>query len=315
MHKMTDKFKADRDPQGLNVVCLDAEITKENIVEHLLATPFLAEKRMVVLERLLSSKQIQAQEDVLLRIKEGRLPKETVLLFWEGESATKKTNLVKDLFVLLKKEQYAQEFAMLTGTELERWIAEEIAVRGVTADKEAVSFLAKNSRGNLWQVSTLVDQAASYRAGSSQPPTITRADLALFLEEKVDDNIFNLVDAIVAGNGKVAFSMMAEQYRQGNDAGYLFAMILRQFRIFLDMRDAMDRDNALTGDTLAKALGIHPFVVKKSLPLLRRYTAADLRRLYEALLQIDINTKTGRGSQSLLLDIFVGRLALSTASQ
>lgn len=314
MHKMIDKFKADRDPQGLNVVCLDAEITKENIVEHLLATPFLAEKRMVVLESLLSSKQIQAQEDILLRIKEGRVPKETVLLFWE-EAGVGKTNLVKELFGLLKKEPYAQEFSLLAGAALERWIAEEIATRGVTADKEAVSFLAKNSRGNLWQVSTLVDQAASYRAGLSQSSVMTRADVALFLEEKVDDNIFNLVDAIAAGQGKVAFSMMAEQYRQGKDAGYVFAMVLRQFRIFLDMRDAMDRDGALTSDALAKALGMHPFVVKKSLPLLRRYTTTDLRRMYEALLQIDINTKTGRGDQSLLLDIFVGRLALTTASQ
>lgn len=314
MHKMIDKFKADRDPQGLNVVCLDAEITKENIVEHLLATPFLAEKRMVVLERLLSSKQIQAQEEILLRMKEGRIPKETILLCWE-DAGVGKTNVVKELFGLLKKEPYAQEFPLLTGLALERWIAEEIAARGVTADKEAVSFLAKNSRGNLWQVSTLVDQAASYRAGSPQPSATTRADVALFLEEKVDDNIFNLVDAIVAGQSKAAFSMMAEQYRQGKDAGYVFAMVLRQFRIFLDMRDAMDRDGALTSDALAKALGIHPFVVKKSLPLLRRYTAADLRRMYEALLQIDINTKTGRGDQSLLLDIFVGRLSTATASQ
>lgn len=311
---MIDKFKADRDPQGLNVVRLDSEITKENIVEHLLATPFLAEKRMVVLERLLSSKQIQAQEDILLRMKEGRIPQETVLLCWE-DTGVGKTNVVKELFGLLKKEPYAQEFPLLTGAALERWIAEEIVARGVTADKGAVSFLATNSRGNLWQVSTLVDQAASYRAGSFQAPVMTQADVALFLEEKVDDNIFNLVDAIVAGQGKAAFAMMAEQYRQGKDAGYVFAMVLRQFRIFLDMRDAMDRDTTLTSDALAKALGIHPFVAKKSLPLLRRYTAADLRRIYEALLEIDIKTKTGRGDQSLLLDIFVGRLALSTASQ
>jgi DNA polymerase III delta subunit len=64
----------------------------------------------------------------------------------------------------------------------------------------------------------------------------------------------------------------------------------------------------MASDALAKTLGLHPFVVKKTLPLVRRYPLEKLKDIYEQLLQIDIKTKTGQGSQSELLDLFVGKI-------
>ena len=58
---------------------------------------------------------------------------------------------------------------------------------------------------------------------------------------------------------------------------------------------------------MAKKLELHPFVVKKSLPFVKRYSLAEFKAVYDELLMIDIQTKTGQGDQSLLLDIFVGK--------
>ena len=99
---------------------------------------------------------------------------------------------------------------------------------------------------------------------------------------------------------------MREQYRLGKDPGYIFVMILRQFKILLELRDLYEREDKLTSDQIAKKLGLHPFVVKKSLPMIKRYTMAELKNIYQQLLDIDIKTKTGQGDQSLMLDLFVG---------
>jgi DNA polymerase-3 subunit delta len=64
----------------------------------------------------------------------------------------------------------------------------------------------------------------------------------------------------------------------------------------------------LGSDALAKKLGLHPFVVKKSLPFIKRYTLTELKNIYQQLLEIDTKTKTGLGSPDLLLDILVGSL-------
>jgi DNA polymerase-3 subunit delta len=116
-----------------------------------------------------------------------------------------------------------------------------------------------------------------------------------------------MVDAIVSGNRKQAFKLLEEQRRLGEDSYKLFGLIVWQFRILLGMRDLFEREDNLTSDQIAKKLGIHPFVARKNLALIRRLSLAKLKQLHSQLLDIDLKTKTGQGDQDLLIDLFVGR--------
>lgn len=304
LKKMMEKFKTDRDPQGLNVVRLDAEQKQSGkILEQILAIPFLAEKRMVILENVLISKHKELQQELLKRIEEKNLPETNVILFWEGTDSFK-TKDAKALSQRLQKEKYAQKFDELTGMKLQAWIQAEVKDRSGEIERDATKYLANHVRGDMWRLSGLLDQLISYKNGDQ----IIQSDIELFLDEKADDNIFNLVDSIVAKNSKQVFQMISEQYRQGKDASYIFAMILRQFRILLELRDLFEKEDEVRSDRLAKKLELHPFVVKKSLPLVRRYTMEELKDIYKGLLDLDIDTKTGVGDQEMLLDIFVGRV-------
>ena len=327
MKKMIEKFKQDRDPQGLNVVVLDCQTEDGGkIMEQILSAPFLAEKRMVVLENFLSATgKGDIQEEMLKRFEEKNLPDSTVLLFYEGELKPK-TNVSKKLFEKLSKEKFAQSFDLLTGAKLEAWILQQVKDCGGKINMQAVRYLAENIGSDMWRLSSLVEQLVAYVIARSEATKqssgdmdrhapsglamtsreISLADVQLFLDEKADDNIFNLVDAIVGGQAKKAYGMIQEQYRKGEDAGYVFAMLLRQFRILLELRDLYEREDNLQSDALAKKLGLHPFVVKKSLPFVKRYTLQNLKDVYQKLLDIDVKTKTGQGDQSLLLDVFVG---------
>ncbi len=354
LKKMITKFKTDRDPQGFNVVRLDVEKSKENVLQQILAAPFLAERRMVVLENLLVSKEKDLQTEILQRIKNKNFPESNVIIFWEGTDKFK-TKLGKELHTVLSKEKFAQSFGELTGGQLQKWIRDEVGARGGKIESAAVSYLAQHVGGDMWRLASLVDQLVAYKSSSykggvvfvpssprgdsaepgrgerveskedhqkkqsnvqprERPPltppyrggSIELSDVQLFLDEKADDNIFNLVDAIVNGQKREVFSMMEEQYRQGKDAGYIFAMILRQFKILLQIRDLSDREDGLRSDVMAKKLGLHPFVVKKSLPMIKRYNMVGLKGIYDQLLDIDVKTKTGQGDQSMLVDLFVG---------
>jgi DNA polymerase-3 subunit delta len=303
LKKMIEKFKVDRDPQGLNTVVLDCE--KEDlggVMGQVLATPFLAERRMVVLERCLTAtKKQELQEEILKRISENTLPESNVLVFWE-DGAKPKTKVAKELYTILAKEKFAQSFELMRGSDLSRWIQSEVESRGATIEAPALQYLSLNVGGDMWRLSTLIDQLTSYHS------PISVASVQLFLEEKVDDNIFNLVDAIVAKQPKKVYKMIREQYAKGEDPQFIFAMLIRQFRILLELRDLVDQDTNLSSDALAKQLGLHPFVVKKSLPFVKKYSFAELKQIFSSLLKIDIETKTGQGDQSVLLDVFVGRM-------
>ncbi|MBI5222106.1 MAG: DNA polymerase III subunit delta [Candidatus Magasanikbacteria bacterium] len=311
LKKVVEKFKKDRDPQGLNVVSLDCQKEEGGkIWEQILTAPFLAEKRMVVLENLLLSKHKDLLEELKEKIESKKLSDATVLVFWEADDKVKGKE-AENLFKCLAKEKFCQRFDLLVGVKLNSWILQEVKDRGGKIDQQAAQYLAQNVGGDMWRLNSLIDQLVAFKQVSCHSlekgnPEIALSDVQLFLDEKADDNIFNLVDAVVAGRAKDAYKMIREQYRLGEDAQYVFAMLLRQFRILLELRDLHDREDNLPSDSLAKKLSLHPFVVRKSLPFIKKYSLGRLKDIYQRLLDLDIKTKTGQGDQSLLLDVFVG---------
>ena len=234
------------------------------------------------------------------RIKNKKIPESNVVIFWQGE-AQGKVKEIKELDILLRKEKYAQEFKKMQGGDLTAWAKKEFDERGAKIGGQALNYLCQNAAGDMWFLNSLINQLSAYKKEEIQ-----LADIKLFLEEKAEDNIFNMVDAVVSGNKKLAFKLLDDQRRNGEEDHHLFTMIARQFKILLQIRDMFDRGDNMTSDTMAKQLGIHPFVVRKSMPFVKKYNLEKLRGIYGQLLQIDIKTKTGQGDQSLLLDLFVG---------
>lgn len=305
LKKMVDKFKQERDPQGFNISILNCAQEKNNqILEQILATPFLAEKRMVILENLLSAtKKTDLQEKILEYLEAKSLPKENIYIFWESDCKPK-TNVSKNLLSRLLQEKYAQKFEIYKDTKLSAWVNQEIQERGGKISPQALEYLVKNIADDIWKLNSIIDQLISYKLEKE----IELKDVELFLDEKIDDNIFNLVDALIAGQSKKVYQMIREQYRIGENPQFILSMILRQIKILLELRDLYDREDILSSDLLAKKLNLHPFVVKKSLPFVKKYNQNKLKNIYHKLLEIDIKTKTGQGDQSMLLDILVGKI-------
>ncbi|MBI5728988.1 MAG: DNA polymerase III subunit delta [Candidatus Magasanikbacteria bacterium] len=296
------KFKKERDPQGYNVVVLDAKKTESGkIFSEISAAPFLAEKRLIVLENLLSNNDKELLQATSYHLQANKFPENNVVIFWQGE-ALSKVKAAKELEAILAKEKYAREFAPLSGAKLAEWITNEVKIRGGSIAPDALNYVAANVGSDTWLLNSLINQLIAY-SGATRP--IAVADVGLFLSEKVDDNIFNMVDAIASGNRKTAFRLLTEQRRLGEEDGKLFGLILWQFKILLQIADFLEREEQATSDVVAKQLGIHPFVAKKNFALAKHYSLAKLEASYERLLIIDIKTKTGQADQGLLIDLFV----------
>jgi DNA polymerase-3 subunit delta len=299
-----ERFKKERDPQGLNVVVIDGAGEKADVLwREITASPFLAEKRLVVIQNILTNKHADTLESLLEGVSQHKVPEKNIVIFWQGQPLGK-TKAVQQLHKLLAAEKWAKEFTALTGVALGGWIKTEVAARGGKIAAPASQYLQNNAGFDMWYLHSLIDQLVAYANGRE----ISLADAQIFLEEKIDDNIFNMVDAIVAGNKKQAFLLLEKQRQLGQDEGYIFSMILRQFRILISMRDLYNRQADISSAELAQSLSLHPFVAKKSLPFIKKYSFSVLASIYNRLLEIDIKTKTGLADQSWLIDVFVGSL-------
>jgi DNA polymerase-3 subunit delta len=296
---MKEKFSKDRDPQGLNLVEYSVTgVSGAEIIEQLHISPFMAEKRMVVLKHLCSSGSKELHTDFLPYVQEGKLPSDIIVIVWD-EDPKPRAKDSKQLVELLAAQPYSKRFDVPVGKALESWILFRVQASGGTIDTTAIQYMMQFST-DMRQISNIVDQLVSYAAGRK----ITSEDIALFAPLRAEDNIFELVDTAIAGNTEHAFTLLREQYRTGKDAHYVFAMLLRQYRIMLDVMDVLDR--RLTPD--AKAMNMHPFVLKKTISAVSRYSFATVRNQYIVLLDIDKKIKTGSGDPESLIDVFIGSL-------
>lgn len=341
LKEQVEKFKKARDPQGYNVVFLDTRRDNTGkILGEIVSVPFLAERRLIVVENVLLG-DVELVNELIERIKNNKIPESNVVIFFDSEMSMGKSKRPKNIIEiedLLKKEKYSQEFLSLTPDKLSAWVLQKLSARGATISRPALTYLLQNIGTDMWQLHSLLEQLAAYKytsvlglhtpsAPGGHPSQegdlqitpkkegevgiyheIQLADAQLFLDEKVDDNVFNMVEAIVAGRKKEAYKLLTEQRRLGEEDGKIIGLIIWQFRTLISMRSLFDSEDNVTSDAMAKKLKIHPFVAKKNLPLVRRHNLTDLQKVYKELLDIDLKTKTGQGEQGMLLDMFVGRV-------
>lgn len=295
------EFKKKRDPAGYNVVEIDAAKAEGGMMlTELSSAPFMAEKRMVVLNNLLSNSDVEAIEAIGDRLK--NLPEYLIAIVVQNEKIGK-TKIVKELYEVLKKEKFAREFALLERFKLEEFANNYVKEKGGSAAAGVVGWLVAQCGNDLWLVTSTLDQLIAFSNGRP----ITQADVGLFVNEKVDDNIFHVVEAIVSGATPLAYKLIAKQNEEGKDAQGILALIAWQMRILLALADAIERDPSSQSDTLAKELKLHPFVVKKNMALARRMPLAKLEARFKELLNIDKSFKTGVVNAETLLDVFVAR--------
>lgn len=302
LKKMMARFKTERDPQGLNVDVIDcAKLSGEEILARACAVPFLAERRMSVLEGAVSRTSKEAQQYLAQRLQQ-ELPASNVLVFYESQGEFKKN----PLFEALKKEKYAQEFAPLNGVKREQWVGELGKAQGIVFAPGAAARIARETDDG-WQTAHVVHQAASLARGRASAE-VGMGDVDPFLERRLDDDIFALVDAMGNRNKKKALELLQAQWASGANDHYLFSMLARQFRLVGSVMAAKESMPSASSGELAQQLKLHPFVVKKTLGLLPRYTQAGVAQLYEKLVGMDEAAKTGKADMATLLTTFVSAL-------
>lgn len=294
VREFKEKFIREKDNSKLNTAEADgAKVSLGDLKQQITAAPFLAEKRFLAVSNLSENKKII--DDVLEFLAEEKKHKDTILIFWE-ETPDGRSKVHK----FLSKQQYVQEFKSLDDNSLGRWILEEVKKRGGQINPLAMRLLISYVGNNLWQLSNELDKLLAYKNGAE----IKKEDVEELVRTKFDDNIFGLVDALGNKNKKIATSLLDNQLSFGSSIGYIISMLIRQYRILLQVQEYIGE----TSDAVARKLKLHPFVVKKAMVQARRYNFEELKNIYGQLLNIERKTKTTSWNPELLVDLLIARV-------
>jgi DNA polymerase III delta subunit len=116
---------------------------------------------------------------------------------------------------------------------------------------------------------------------------ITRRTIETLTEAAPQSTIFQLLEAAFAGRPQRALQLYAEQRAQKVEPQQIIALLTWQLHILTIIKTAGDR----SADQIAKEAKISPFVVGKSQTIARHLTLAQLKKLIQDLLTIDLKTK------------------------
>lgn len=285
LNQIIEKFIREVDPTRMNVVTFAARVDEEEtLASKILAAPFLARKRMVVLNNFLTS---GSRKDLAEQISNAlqKLHDYTIAIVNEdrGKPKTWKNSEIKKLWEYLEKSAKAEEFKPLWGNKLEAAIIAQAKEQNVSLTSDAAALLGLVSQGDLGHVEQELQKLAAYCLSSGKP----RVDKEMIKEvcaSLSEVNIFDFLDALGGKSKKTLMETLQEQFEESEPV-QLIPRIVTHLRALFGL--------TLAPETAGKALKIHPFQLKKIQSQIRNWDSVSLKRFLFELLLLDFSIKRG----------------------
>jgi DNA polymerase-3 subunit delta len=284
------------DLADLNMATLDGRRLKlDTLIGACEALPFIAERRLVIVQDLLKHQKAGKDRDELRAYLE-RVPPTCDLVFVEREDFDKRGAV----FTYLKKTADVREFLPRQGAELTRWLGQRAQMLDVKLDGPAaqrlIGFAGNDGRALVNELSKL----ASYAGRGGR---ITADHVDLLVQDGQEQNLFAFIDELSARRRGAALQGLRRLIEDGQAATYILFMIARQVRILLGVKELAAQ--RMRPDDIAARLGQKPFVIRKALDQTRAFSDAELARLHDRVLELDHATKTGRMEAEAGLEVLV----------
>jgi DNA polymerase-3 subunit delta len=278
------------------------------------AIPFLAERRLVIVEgllTLLSPRKGQELSEARQRLLNDlttylpQLPPTTRLVFVEKSTLPSSHPIVK----LANREQrgYIRLFERPEAHALPGWIKKRVQKHGGQIETRAAHRLAAIVGADLRLLHQEIVKLVTY---SNAERPITEDDVELLVPYSQDAVIFDLVDALGHRDGCTAAETLHRLLEEGEHPLGLLGMIVRQFRLLIQVKELKAR--GASSHEIARALKIHPFPSSKLYRQATHFTPDQLEKIYRHLSETDVEIKTGRIDPELALDLLVAGLATTT---
>ncbi len=291
----------------LNVTELDGRsVTTADLRHHCEAPPFLGEYRLVIVRDLLAKGAGKWDDAFVAWLVDyfRAIPDSTRLVLSENEQLPARHAVLKGVQGLGPGGE-VQAFAapQARGGDLAAWVTHRARAKGATLAAGVAADLANFIGPDLRLIDVELEKLRTYAGDRA----ITQADVRLLTPYAQEANIFDMVDALGHRRTQQAFALLARLRNEGAHPLYLLTMIVRQYRILLQVKDLLAR--GMDKEAIAKSIGLHPFPTGKAMDQARHYSVGQLQAIYDRLLETDVAIKRGRMEANLALDVLVVELA------
>lgn len=287
-----------------------AEVDYQDAEMDLESLPFFADQKVVIFDNLLditTAKKSYLDDKELKRFEaylENPLDTTRLIIFAPGKLDGKR-RLVK----ILKRDAQIFEASELKEAELKTYFQKLAHKENLVFDSGVFEALLLKSNYDFSEILKNIAFLKSYKKDGH----ITSEDINQAIPKTLQDNIFDLTQFVLNGNIDEARDLIRDLRLQGEDEIKLIAIMLGQFRMFLQVSilASQGKTEQQMVATLSDYLGrrVNPYQVKFAVRDSRTLPMTFLKKAIAVLIETDYAIKTGTYDKDYLFDVAILKIA------
>ena len=292
---------------------LDIIDGKEILLDQLLSSietlPFMDDKKITIVKdfELLKGKRKNFSEgdekyfiDYLDNISDS-----TVLVFVVYGDVDKRKKIVKKI----QEKGIVYNCDKISDMDLFKWTKRKFEGFGTKIENSQVMYFIesqgyrdKNSDKTLSDLENEINKISSFVGKDNQ---VTNEVIDRLSQKKIENDIFKLIDYIGEKNSSNAIKILNDMMQEGESVLGIFAMISRQFKIVMQVRQLNIEGDSI--NSIGQKLNLRPFVVNKALKQSKNFSDEMIIDMLNFILENDFKIKNGLIKDTLAIEILVSK--------
>ena len=273
------------------------KIQLSEVIDLAQTLPFFREKRLILLE---DTGFFKSSPDELVELI-GNLPETTCMIFVESE-VDKRSRLYK----AIQKNGYIANMTTPDDKSLMVWITSLLKQEQKKIKEPVLRFFLERTGTDMVHVKNELDKLCAYTLNREE---ITKEDVLAVTTQITTSKIFDMLEAIVKGNQKVAIDYYYDLLALKEPPMRILSLLVRQFTLILQVQE-MDK-HSIPRSEIAKRLGLPAFVIGKYLEQGKRYHRTQLETILRECAVSEESVKTGKITDLIAVELLI--IQFSTA--
>ena len=167
---------------------------------------------------------------------------------------------------------------------------------------ESQGYREKNSEKTLSDLENEIIKISSFEGKENK---VTNEIIDRLSQKKIENDIFKLIDYIGDKNSQNAIKILNDMINEGESVLGIFAMINRQFKIVLQVKELLNK--GLNNKAISDKLKLSLFIVNKSIKISRNFTESMIIDMLNYILESDYKIKKGLMRDTLAIEMLVSK--------
>ena len=299
IRKHLNKILKDRlgEPDDFNVVKIDFEESSIDEIEYEASSlPLGYERKAVVVDNaLFLMKEADPKDEARILDLLQKTPNEINIIFILRND---KINKKGEIFNFIEENGQVLEFLPISKDEWPLYIRKYFKNKNIEITSEAINELSNRIDGDLTRFLNEAEKLSLYKN------SITLADVTLMVSKPLEDDAFQMSNALFRGDNGVAISIYRDLKLLGQKfVDTLIPMLATQFRFISEVCYLDSR--GLEKEEIAKELNTSPVRVKIALKNSRNIARKQIAGALDKLYNLDSQIKSGQIDRSYGLELFL----------